>query len=371
MKHRTILLLLGIVFFTVVAGIAYAASPASPGMSGILYTKPVKAVLFNHQTHIKNTCLQCHSGLFDMKALKAQEKKDFVMDALYKGKYCGACHNGKLAFASDTQCARCHVRIDSGQETASKDVMPNFTRVNAMGKGDASVRFRHDLHEKHASCIQCHPKPFVVKRGASPKITYADHAAKKACFACHDGAKSFSFNDCNRCHIKATAPKAALVIGKSSKAVPFRHDSHRGKLSCKSCHTGLFSYKKGETKVTFADHSGKKSCFTCHNGAKDASFYTCKGCHKETGTAQGKTAVKRPQGPQAGLVYEMKGAGPVQFNHPSHTAFECKVCHPEPFAMQKGKTKMTMAQMYQGQSCGICHNGKKAFKSFDCAKCHK
>lgn len=340
---------------------------------GILYTKPINSVLFSHNAHLeqKLSCIQCHNGLFDMKALKAQEKKDFNMDALYKGKYCGACHNGKQAFASNTQCAHCHVRIKPGQEPALKEKMPAFTRVETMGKGDNAVRFRHEIHEKKASCIQCHPKPFLVKRGVN-KITYADHTAKKACFSCHDGAKSFPFSDCNSCHIKTIAPNQAIIVGKSSKAVTFRHDSHKGKNQCKSCHTELFSYKKGEAKVTFADHSGKKSCFTCHNGAAGAPFYTCNGCHKDKeGALSGKATAKKPQGPQAALIYKMEGAGPVYFNHPSHAGFECKACHPDPFAMQKGQTKMTMAQMYKGQSCGTCHNGKKAFKSYDCAKCHK
>jgi c(7)-type cytochrome triheme protein len=32
------------------------------------------------------------------------------MDLMNQGKVCGACHNGKLAFASDFKnCNRCHV----------------------------------------------------------------------------------------------------------------------------------------------------------------------------------------------------------------------------------------------------------------------
>jgi c(7)-type cytochrome triheme protein len=30
-----------------------------------------------------------------------------------------------------------------------------------------------------------------------------------------------------------------------------------------------------------------------------------------------------------------------------------------------------MADMYQGKSCGACHDGKKAFPSMACAQCHK
>ncbi|GAB4542134.1 MAG: hypothetical protein Fur0020_11620 [Thermodesulfovibrionia bacterium] len=80
----------------------------------IVYTKPLKAVLFSHKSHVEEmgfSCDACHSGLFEMMALSVQEKGDFTMESLYKGKYCGACHNGSMAFASNTQCARCHIGV--------------------------------------------------------------------------------------------------------------------------------------------------------------------------------------------------------------------------------------------------------------------
>src|SRR5512139_1244127 len=88
---------------------------AESGMGGeILYTKQVKGVLFSHKTHVEDTgldCNACHDKLFQMAALNAQESADFTMKSLYAGKYCGACHDGKMAFASNTQCARCHVGV--------------------------------------------------------------------------------------------------------------------------------------------------------------------------------------------------------------------------------------------------------------------
>ncbi len=110
-----------IIGFLVIAGVLVAGlwmtsmpvSAAESGMGGeILYTKPVKGVLFSHKTHVEDTgldCNVCHDKLFQMAALNAQESADFTMKSLYGGKYCGACHDGKMAFASSTQCARCHV----------------------------------------------------------------------------------------------------------------------------------------------------------------------------------------------------------------------------------------------------------------------
>ena len=80
----------------------------------IIYTEPLKAVIFSHKAHVEEkgiSCGACHGGLFEMQALAAQEKEDFNMESLYEGKYCGACHTGNLAFASDTQCARCHIGV--------------------------------------------------------------------------------------------------------------------------------------------------------------------------------------------------------------------------------------------------------------------
>lgn len=92
------------------AGVGSAGENSEHG-GDILYTKPVKSVLFSHKSHVEQkglTCDMCHSGTFEMQALKAQENADFSMEALYQGQYCGVCHNGTMAFASNTRCASCH-----------------------------------------------------------------------------------------------------------------------------------------------------------------------------------------------------------------------------------------------------------------------
>lgn len=81
------------------------------GGGEILFLEPVKSVAFSHDFHSKEAgleCDSCHSGLFEMKAFAAQKRDDFTMASLYEGQYCGACHDGETAFASDTRCASCH-----------------------------------------------------------------------------------------------------------------------------------------------------------------------------------------------------------------------------------------------------------------------
>ena len=105
---------------TMAAGVAVAASyPEAP----IVYDKPVKGVVFSHKTHVEKglACDMCHNRLFEQQAKKAQENKDFVMESLYQGKYCGACHNGSLAFASNTRCATCHIGVKGEARSKSGD----------------------------------------------------------------------------------------------------------------------------------------------------------------------------------------------------------------------------------------------------------
>lgn len=92
---------------------AFSAPGKSSGPGDVIYTEPLMAVIFSHADHLKKgmVCSSCHPGLFEMKALAVQERDDFTMASLYQGKYCGACHTGNLAFASDSQCARCHIGV--------------------------------------------------------------------------------------------------------------------------------------------------------------------------------------------------------------------------------------------------------------------
>lgn len=81
----------------------------------IVWTQPVKAVVFEHKIHTMGAGLECDSchddGMFEMEAGNAEQKDDFTMAALYDGKYCGACHDGEMAFASNTRCTTCHIGV--------------------------------------------------------------------------------------------------------------------------------------------------------------------------------------------------------------------------------------------------------------------
>jgi c(7)-type cytochrome triheme protein len=361
MRKRLIVIFSLLLICLTSSGVTAAKMDTAP--AGILYTKPLESVIFSHQDHARKdfSCSTCHSGLFEMEALHVQKNKDFNMDSLYKGKYCGACHNGKKAFASDTQCARCHLGF--GVRVPAKD-SPAYKSSVMLGKGDRGVAFHHDTHVKKATCRNCHPSLFNPKEGAS-NIRMADHSQKKYCFACHDqkGAKTFASSDCSRCHRKnIPAPQEAVKFGKGTKAVAFKHESHQLKAGCMACHPKLFAFKKGIAKIAFDDHMNRQSCFACHAKKNGTAFYDCNRCHKD------KPAAK-PGGPDT-LKYKTIMQN-VYFHHESHASFSCNLCHPAPFAMKKGKTKMVMSEMLHGKTCGMCHNGTKAFDARACARCHK
>lgn len=83
-----------------------------PGV--IVFNKPVKGVVFDHKGHVDMglSCASCHDSAFAMRVGAAEEEyKKFNMQALYQGKYCGVCHNGNIAFASNTRCTSCHIGV--------------------------------------------------------------------------------------------------------------------------------------------------------------------------------------------------------------------------------------------------------------------
>jgi c(7)-type cytochrome triheme protein len=78
----------------------------------IFLKQPINSIPFDHSLHTKElglACNECHMKLFDMKTGSTGEKDDFTMEAMYDGKYCGACHNGNLAFGMKGDCTKCHV----------------------------------------------------------------------------------------------------------------------------------------------------------------------------------------------------------------------------------------------------------------------
>jgi len=75
------------------------------------------------------------------------------------------------------------------------------------------------------------------------------------------------------------------------------------------------------------------------------------------------------------ITLEVKKAGTVVFSHDHHVGsvgLKCTECHDSLFVTTGKHKHATMALMQKGESCGACHNGKKAFDvKANCSNCHK
>ena len=199
----------------------------------------VAPVVFDHWLHrAKFTCRLCHVDIgFAMEANATQVHED----GNRKGFYCGACHNGKVAFEM-TSCERCHSagkqvkraydfaaftadlpkgRFGNGVDWEAAELegkikltdtlpgvsvkrtplqIPKDYSIEAKIAGLPEIIFSHKKHATWNGCELCHPEIYAVKAGAT-KYTMQDVFAGKYCGVCH-GPVAFPAIDCQRCHTK-------------------------------------------------------------------------------------------------------------------------------------------------------------------------
>lgn len=99
----------------------------------IVWTNPAKAVVFYHKAHTEGLgleCDACHDSIFTMQKGAAEKAGNFTMQALYDGKYCGKCHNGSTAFASNTRCNTCHIGVKGYNRMIGNDGAHGATHKN-------------------------------------------------------------------------------------------------------------------------------------------------------------------------------------------------------------------------------------------------
>lgn len=159
---------------------------------------------FDHRIHTEDVgleCSACHPDIFEMEKGAADANGDCTMETFKNGKYCGACHNGDIAFDFSTQCESCH--------------FPPKKKI-VFNKPVKTVVFSHDIHvgREELPCQSCHKDVFVMKRGhvADSKLASSDDPAVKReyletlhtkfCGTCHDSNKAFGYlTRCTVCHI--------------------------------------------------------------------------------------------------------------------------------------------------------------------------
>ena len=196
----------------------------------------VEPVTFSHWSHRRRyTCQVCHSELdFAFKTNVTE-----ITEAGNKaGKYCGACHDGKIAFGHDQQhCEKCHNgnpgygknrfselsklprtpfgnRIDWVAAVENRSIAPaRFLKVSpppgipydktllleAERIQVPPAIFPHKAHTAWLECNNCHPEIFNTKKKTTKHFEMKMNLAGEFCGVCHMTV-AFPMNDCKRCH---------------------------------------------------------------------------------------------------------------------------------------------------------------------------
>ena len=258
MKYKTtIVAILSLIFASAVIAQTFGTKKRQPRpaefgnvvINNVSESANMAPVVFTHWLHRVNyTCRLCHVDLgFAMEA----GQTDFREEDNQNGLYCGACHNGKIAFSSQQKgqdkvasknCDRCHSLGKKVEFTYNfYDVVKGFPRARFGNKVDwlkaeeqglldltdhlegisikrSKLRFPVDAvidakvyempdiifsHEKHAvwnGCELCHPQVFGIK-SASMVYEMQEIFDGKYCGACH-GKVAFMNLDCQACHSK-------------------------------------------------------------------------------------------------------------------------------------------------------------------------
>jgi c(7)-type cytochrome triheme protein len=74
------------------------------------------------------------------------------------------------------------------------------------------------------------------------------------------------------------------------------------------------------------------------------------------------------------VTFQVKGAEKAIFSHEVHVVaakLGCRDCHPKLYLDTARSKRVTMKQMQKGQSCGACHDGKRAAGLDECNSCHR
>jgi len=94
---------LGLLVSSVALGAAFPAVLRIPPKSTTTQ-QPLPLALFSHREHESFGCYACHPSVFP------QRPVGFTHEEMQVGRFCGRCHDGRLAFAIPTAtCGRCHV----------------------------------------------------------------------------------------------------------------------------------------------------------------------------------------------------------------------------------------------------------------------
>lgn len=260
------------------------------------------------------------------------------------------------------------------------DVKAYGPKIDMTWNKPVKATFSHKAHtmEAELECTDCHDDLFSKKQGTAVKsqqFTMKAMADGHFCGSCHDGDTAFAIDtNCRACHIPSEEPITWYLPTK----VAFSHKSHveEFELECESCHSKIFTMKKGTTadikNFTMSAFKEGKYCGSCHNG-DDAfdSASQCESCHF----------------PPTEKIVFTQPVNAVVFDHNIHvkkSKISCESCHKEVFAMKQGTVegheqihsddpaeKRKYLEALHSKFCGSCHDSSQAFGYLTrCTVCH-
>lgn len=209
----------------------------------------VFTVIYPHAAHTEwLACGNCHPAIFPLK--RGAEPLEITMVMVRAGQYCGVCH-GKVAFALDGHCSRCHSRIPA---TAAR---PAEARP---GKPIEAVRTWDEAIKLLPSVADGSPDwPKALDDGAIAPRAGVDPKAGD----------------------QAVLPLDVELVPKESpqmKAI-FPHETHTKILACRTCHTDIFQMAAGADPIDMQKIFAGEYCGRCHGKVAFQVATGCPRCH--------------------------------------------------------------------------------------------
>jgi c(7)-type cytochrome triheme protein len=219
-------------------------------------------------------------------------------------------------------------------------------------------RFKH-TSAQHARlpCLLCHKR-----EDNSARMKLPGHIP---CSSCH--VEQFASNTSPLCNICHTPTSVKPFPGLKSFTSRFDHGRHLRLTNCATCHKPA---RRGVSLSVPSGSAAHTTCFQCHgpqtvSGGKNIG--SCGTCHQSGRPVRNSDWAR---------------AFAVNFSHSEHIAtkkFSCTDCHTVRAGSAKGRqVSSPLVSMHfapaRAQSCGACHNDRRAFGGndfSDCRRCHE
>ncbi len=229
-------------------------------------------VLYPHWLHrIMFECKVCHNSIFKMQ----RWSNNISQEDIVKGKQCGVCHNGKMAFSATENCQRCHL---AGRPEAEQLHKPSSVSQEKI--------------KKAAEKIGAKWRPENLPDGKLPldRFQFIDWLELKR-------RNVFTpIVSLDKNYKDETRDNKILFKAKSNfvNDVLFDHKVHADWIKCSSCHPAIFTEKLGSNNIKMMDMHKGRYCGYCHSKVSFA-FADCKRCHKDSNNHPPDTVLIRPR----------------------------------------------------------------------------